>query len=135
MRFVDTNIFLRYLTNDDPIKAQKCFHLFQRANRQETVLTTSEAVIAEVVYLLSSRRVYNLTRKEVVARLRPLLHLPGLKLLYRSVFLRALELYASYPIDFEDCLSTAHMERQKVTDIYSYDQDFDQMAGVKRLEP
>ncbi len=33
MRFVDTNIFIRYLTNDDPRKAQACFDLFQRAKQ------------------------------------------------------------------------------------------------------
>lgn len=135
MRFVDTNIFLRYLTNDEPFKAQQCFQLFQQAGRQECLLTTSEAVIAEVVYMLSSRQVYNLTHKEVANRLLPLLHIPGLKLPYRGIVLRAVELYGTYPIDFEDCLSIAHMEKQKLTDIYSYDQDFDQMANIKRLEP
>jgi predicted nucleic acid-binding protein len=135
MRFVDTNVFLRYLTNDDPVKARKCLALFQKAKVGEIVLTTSEAVIAEVVYLLSSKRVYNLARKDVVARLRPLLHLPSLKLAYRTVYLRALEIYASYTIDFEDALSIAHMKRQKVRDIYSYDTDFDKVEEVARVEP
>jgi hypothetical protein len=32
--FVDTNIFLRHLTGDDPVKAKACFEIFQRAQRQ-----------------------------------------------------------------------------------------------------
>jgi predicted nucleic acid-binding protein len=135
MRFVDTNIFLRYLTNDDTAKARKCYELFQEAGASKIVLTTSEAVIAEIVYLLSSKRVYNLARKEVVARLRPLLSLPALKLSYRTVYIRALELYTSYNIDFEDALSKAHMERQKIREIYSYDKDFDQVQQITRIEP
>jgi len=135
MCFVDTNIFLRYLTNDDPTKARKCFELFQKAKVSQINLTTSESVIAEVVYLLASKRVYNLTREEIVTRLRPLLSLPGLKIPYRNVFLRALEIYATYSIDFEDALSKAHMERQNISDIYSYDTDFDQLNGLTRLEP
>jgi len=135
MHFIDTNIFLRHLTNDDPAKARKCFELFQKAKVSQIKLTTSEAVIAEVVYLLSSKRVYNLNRQEIVARLRPLLSLPGLKLLHRNVFLRALEIYAMHSVDFEDALSKAHMEHQKITGIYSYDTDFDKFNTLKRIEP
>jgi predicted nucleic acid-binding protein len=135
MRFVDANIILRYLTNDDPVKARKCLALFRKAKTSEIVLTTSESVIAEVVYVLSSKRVYNLARKEVVARLRPLIYVPGLKLSYRTAYLRALEIYTSYRIDFEDALSIAHMERQKIRDIYSYDKDFDQVKEITRIEP
>jgi uncharacterized protein len=135
MHFVDANIILRYLTNDDPVKARKCLALFRKAKASEIVLTISEAVIAEVVYVLSSKRVYNLARKDVVARLRPLLHLPGLKLPHSTASLRALELYTRYTIDFEDALSIAHMTRQKIRDIYSYDTDFDRVEEITRIEP
>lgn len=135
MHFVDTNIFLRHLTNDDPVKARKCLELFQKAKSNQTQLTTSESVIAEVVYLLSSKKVYNLNRQEIVARLRPLLSLPGLKVIHKNVCLRALEIYTAYSIDFEDALSKAHMERQKINNIYSYDTDFDKISGLTRLEP
>jgi predicted nucleic acid-binding protein len=67
--------------------------------------------------------------------LYPLLSLPGLKLTHRKMYLRALDLYAAYPIDFEDALVVAQMERQKITELYSYDRDFDRVAGITRLEP
>jgi hypothetical protein len=38
-------------------------------------------------------------------------------------------------LDFEDCLSLAHMEQQHLTQVYSYDWDFDSIAGIDRLEP
>ena len=38
-------------------------------------------------------------------------------------------------MDFENCLALAHMERQQLKEIYSYDQDFDQVAHVERVEP
>ncbi len=41
--------------------------------------------------------------------------------------------YAS--IDFVDTLAVAQMERRKLTEIYSYDEHFDNVANVKRLEP
>jgi len=30
VRFLDTNIFVRYLAGDDQVKAQACFDLFKR---------------------------------------------------------------------------------------------------------
>lgn len=135
MPFIDTNVFIRYLTRDDHVKAQACFELFERAETNEITLTTTEVVIAEVVYVLSSKRLYNLPRSDIRARLYPLLSVKGLQLPYRQAALRALDLYVAYRVDFEDALIVAHMERQKIDEVYSYDYGFDQMPGVTRLEP
>ena len=135
MDFLDTNIFLRYLTKDDPAKAQKCYELFQRIKRKEIRTTTSEAVLAEVVYVLSSRAVYNQPRENVRALLLPIVSLPGLRVPHRRAFLRALDLHASTSFDFEDALSVAHMERLKLTTILSYDTDFDRIKTIQRREP
>lgn len=135
MHFIDTNIFIRYLTKDDPDKAQACFELFQQAAAKQTVLTTTEAVITEVVYVLSSKKTYGLARGDIRARLYPLLSTVGLQLPQRRTYLRALDLYTLYSIDFEDALIVAQMERQKISDLYSYDQGFDQVPGLTRHEP
>jgi predicted nucleic acid-binding protein len=135
MPFVDTNIFLRYLTRDDPDKAQACFELFKRAEANQITLTVTETVVAEIVYVLSSKRTYNLPRDQIRARLYPLLSLTGMRLPQRQTVLRALDLYVTYPIDFEDALIVAHMQRQTVRELYSYDRDFDQVPDVKRQEP
>jgi predicted nucleic acid-binding protein len=51
------------------------------------------------------------------------------------MYLRALDLYATHPIDFEDALTIAHMERQKIKEVYTYDREFDDVTTIKRLEP
>ena len=135
MQFVDTNIFIRHLTRDDPDKAQACFALFQQAERNEVTLTTNEAVIAEVVYVLSSRTLYGLSRGAIRTLLYPLLSLQGLKLTNRRLYLHALDVYAATNLDFEDALIVAHMERLKISDLVSYDRDFDHVPGIVRYEP
>ena len=137
MRFVDTNVFLRYLTGDDEIKAQACYELFQRVNQGEEELFTCEAIVSEVVYVLSSTRApYRLSHDEIRARLVPILTLRGLRLPQKRVYLEALDLYASSPyLDFEDALAVAHMQRQGIAEIVSYDRDFDRIAGIRRIEP
>ena len=50
--------------------------------------------------------------------------------------MRALELYATHTaLDFEDALTVAHMQRLKITELASYDSDFDAIPGVRRIEP
>jgi predicted nucleic acid-binding protein len=109
--------------------------LFQKAQRRQVQLITSEAVIAEIVYVLSSKEVYNLRREEIRARLYPLLSIPGLKLPHRKMYLQALDLYTQYIVDFADALTIAQMRRAKRQALYSYDRGFDRVAEIKRLEP
>jgi len=136
VRFVDTNVFIRYLTRDNEKKAAACFELFQRVKVGEGQITTCEAIVSEIVYVLSSRATYGLSHAEVRARLTPLLALRGLKLAHKRVYQRALDNYAEHPtLDFEDAVAVAHMQRQKQTELYSYDRDFDRLSGVRRLEP
>ena len=135
MEFLDTNIILRYLLRDDPTKAERCFALFQQLKRKEISLITSEAVIAEVVYVLVSRNLYNQPRSNIRAFLLPIINLPSLKIPYRRALIRALDLFAHSNLDFEDALTVAHMERMKITTVVSYDQDFDHIQGIQRREP
>ncbi|MCG3209270.1 MAG: tRNA(fMet)-specific endonuclease VapC [Anaerolineae bacterium] len=133
--FLDTNIFIRFITNDDPSKAEACYRLFKRIEKEDLQVTTSESVIAEVVYILTSKKLYNLPRSEVCDRLYPLISLSNLKINRREALRKALDLFDKMPIDFEDCLTIAHMERQQLKNLYSYDQDFDRVEAIQRLEP
>jgi predicted nucleic acid-binding protein len=51
------------------------------------------------------------------------------------MYLRALDLYAAHPIDFDDALIVADMEQRRVEQVYSCDRDLDRATTVKRLEP
>jgi len=134
MRWLDTNIIVRYLTGDDPIKAQACLALFQRVQQGDEELATSETIIAEVTYVLTSQ--YQLGHPEIAARLRPLLALGGLKLPAKRVVQHALERYSESPrLDFEDALSVEHMTHLGIQAIVSYDRDFDRVPEIVRQEP
>lgn len=60
LQFLDANIFLRFLTGDNPDQSQRAYGLLQRIENGEIAATTSEAVVLEVVFVLSSKR----TRRE-----------------------------------------------------------------------
>ena len=134
MNWLDTTIILRYLTGDDSVKAQACLARFQRVPQGQEELATTETIIAEITYVLTSE--YQLSHPEIAARLRPLLALRGLKLSDKRVVQRALERYReSSRLDFEDALSVEHMERLGIRPIVSYDRDFDRVPEIVRQEP
>lgn len=135
MQFIDTNVFLRFLTRDDFAKAERVKALLEQAEKGEVELTTSESVISELVFVLSSPKLYNVGRERLRQLLLPIVSLRGLKLPNRSVFVRALDLYAGTSMDFIDALAVAHMEARQVTEVYSYDRHFDGVNGIRRLEP
>lgn len=137
MRFVDSNIIIRFLTRDDPVKAGACRAMFQRVEQGIEDIAISEAIFTEVCYVLSSNRnPYRLTHDEIRARLVPLLSLRNLRLPGKRRYLRALDLYAAYPdLDIEDAVIIAHMEADGVTEVFSYDTDFDHVQEVRRVGP
>lgn len=137
MRFLDANVLVRFLTRDEEEKFQASRELFGRVERGEEELATSEAIIAEVVFVLSSRRSpYQLPREEIREVLLPVLTLDGLDLPHKEACERALDLYAAFPrLDFPDALAVAHMEARGITEVVSYDRDFDRVPGVVRVEP
>ena len=135
MYFVDTNIFLRILTKDDRERAEKCFALLEKAKAKEIELTTTEAVITEIVYILASKKWFNLARERIHELLSPVLRTKGLSIPKKHVYFRALDLYAHYHLDFEDCIIVAHMEEQHIQELYSYDAGIDAVRSVQRVEP
>mgnify|MGYP001619903194 CR=1 FL=1 len=135
MRLVDTNVFVRYLTKDDPRKAKASLNLLQKAKTGKVELYTTESAISEVVYVLESDRLYNLGKEEIVNMLLPILNIGKLKIVYKTSIIVALKIYEQSLLDFEDALLVAHAFRLNAKEIYTYDKGFDKIQGIKRLEP
>ncbi len=133
--FLDTNVILRHLLNDDPAKSPACFALIQALEQGRLTAWTSHLVIAEAVFVLSSKRTYNLPREQIRDRLLPLIHLPGLKMPQKRLFDRVFELYSALPIDYVDCYHAALVEQRQEPEVYSYDAHFDQVGTLRRREP
>ena len=134
-RFVDTNILLRYLTRDDEQKAEACFALLLRAEQGEEELVTSDLVIFETVFILQSRRHYDLPRERIRELVESVIGLRGLRLPRKAVYVRAFDLYCERNIGFADAYNAAYVEALDLSEIYSYDTDFDRVEGIRRVEP
>ncbi len=132
--FLDTNIIIRYLTQDNQQQAEKAYRIFQQLEAGTATATTCEAVIIEAVHVLSSKALYILPRPDLRTHLTTVIAFKGLKLPNKRTYLRALELYASTNVDFVDALIVAHMERARINQLLSFDRDFDRLPNITRLE-
>ena len=133
--FIDTDVLIRLLTGDDPEKQKKASDLFEQIEKKKLRVIAPVTVIADAVYVLSSKKLYNLPRSEVVGLLTPLLRLPNFRVRRRRIVQKALDIYLFSNLDFGDAFLAASMQQAKSTTVYSYDADFDRVQGIRRLEP
>src|SRR4051812_18628177 len=124
MENIDTNIIIRYLTKDDPDKAERVYALFQLVGRGDRFVSITEAVIAEVIYVLSSKRLYNLPRIEIAKRLLPILLLKGVNIgckpADKYMYTQAMHIYATTAIDFTDALIVSKTRQTETKTVISF---------------
>ncbi len=133
--YVDTDVIIRLLTGDDPVKQERAARLFEQVEQGRLTLLAPDTVISDCVYVLSSPRLYHLPRQEVVELLTSLVRLPGFRVQNRRAVLAALALYGNTHLDFGDALIIAAARQSKSQVVYSFDADFDRLSGIIRKEP
>lgn len=132
--FVDTNLFIRYLTNDDPEKADRVDRLLDQAANKKIKLISTEIVMAEVVWVLESY--YEIDKVRITEMLKAILFTPGLVVFNGKLIENALQYYALKNIDFVDAYIVALMQKHKIEGIYSFNKKhLKRITDIKRLEP
>ena len=131
--FVDTNIFLRYLTADDAVQYERCRELFRRAVAGKAALVTSGVVIIEIVWTLLSY--YKVAKADVVEKVSLIVGSDYILIPERDILAEALVLFGRKNIDFIDAYNAVFMRHHDLTSLYSYDRDFDGIEGISREEP
>jgi predicted nucleic acid-binding protein len=139
MIFVDANYFLRYLAAPTTERArqeqEQATELFTHVQRGEVEVTSSDAVIAEVAFVLAAKSHYGLSASEVSARLKPLLRLSGFRMPTKRQCLRALDVWVTYPaLGFVDALAVSYAEQQDFQ-LATFDSHFNRVADIQRWQP
>jgi predicted nucleic acid-binding protein len=118
--FVDTNVFLRFLTNDVPERAAAAEALFRRAAAGDVRLATNSLVIAELVWVLESY--YQLGRPEVRERVMAVAHMEGLSLPDSDLVSDAMFAYEVSKVDFIDAYNACWMKQQRLQRVVTFDE-------------
>lgn len=133
--FVDTDVLVRLIAGDDPVKQAAAATLFTSVEQGQLTLACPITVIADAVYVLTSRRLYAMERRHVADALGLLVALPHFHVDRRHTVRRALELFSVTRLDFGDTMLIAAMEEAGADTLYSFDRDFDRLTQLTRREP
>lgn len=117
--FADTNLFLRYLTNDVPAQADAVEQLLHRASAGEIVLVTNSLVIAEIVWTLES--FYKLSREDVKDKVLAILNTTGLEIENGDLVFQAISWYAEKTLDFIGAYNAAWLLAYDLKAVYTFD--------------
>jgi uncharacterized protein len=131
--FVDTSILLRHLLSDHPEHSPRATALLDRIERGELEAQLSDMVVSEAVFTLE--RSYKIPKSRVRDAVLALLALPGLILPRKRRYGRIFDFYVNQNLPFGDAYIAAEMERAGATELYSFDREFDRLAGMTRREP
>ena len=128
--FVDTNVFLRFFTNDVPEQAAAAETLFRQAGAGQIQLVTSVMVIAEIVWVLESH--YHLPRPEVEERAMAVALMDGLVLPEIDLVTEALSFYGASNVDFIDAFNASWMRQHGIDRVATFDaKHFSQAEGIE----
>lgn len=98
---LDTNVLIRYLTDDDPSQTALAYAVMDSLT-PESPGFLSTVVIAEVVWVLES--FYRFTKLETIQTLETLLRSKELIVERAEIVAQALRNFKASPSDFTDCL-------------------------------
>jgi len=133
MRFLDTNVLLRYFTGDNLEMAEAARRLLARIERGEEEVVISPLVVFETVFTL--QRTYGVSRQRIGAMVGAIVTLPGIRFAEKRLCLDALALFERQDISFADAYTAVQMRSRGITEIYSWDTDFDKIEDVLRIVP
>ncbi|HPL49045.1 MAG TPA: PIN domain-containing protein [Smithella sp.] len=132
--FVDTNLFVRYLTDDDADKADRFEALLSNASEGKVQLVTSDLVLVELIWVLESS--YNMKPAEITPMIRAIMATPGMEVINGELMAGALDHYEGKNIDIVDGHIAALMKKLNIIDVYSFDRKhLSRIGDLNRIEP
>ncbi len=126
--FIDSNIFIRHLTHDDPRLSPKATKFFKDLSEGQFVGYISVIVLHEVTYVL--RKGYNLEEKRISGALITLLRMENLKIvdMPKETVLTALTEYGQHSVDLAD-IFYKHIALNNGCLIASFDRDMQKIGA------
>jgi predicted nucleic-acid-binding protein len=131
---IDTNLLVRYLTEDDPLKAKAVDNILDSADKGELKILIPSIVIAELVWVLES--FYHMNSSGIDELVQAILHTPGIEVTEKSIIASALKLYKIKHMDFIDAWIIEFARERDIKTIYTFDKKhFKNISGIETKSP
>ena len=130
--YADTNMFLRYLT-DEPIElSEKVSSFFNKIQSGEYRLYVCDLVVSELVYVLE--KVFELSKKEICEKIKVLMLKRNIIMENKQIIFKALDVYRDLNVNFVDAYIYDHSLKNKVNIIFSFDDHFKRFENLKLIQ-
>jgi predicted nucleic acid-binding protein len=137
--FLDANVLLRTFVEPDTAQSRRssqiAAELLRRAGLGEAEFTTSDAVLAEVAFILTARTHANLPISTAAGLVASVVKLRGFRHDNKNTILHTLDFWADHPrLGFVDALTAAYARLPGMR-LATIDSDFDGLPGIDRWRP
>ncbi|MBS7623057.1 type II toxin-antitoxin system VapC family toxin [Candidatus Bathyarchaeota archaeon] len=132
MYFIDANIFLELLLDEE--RADDCEVFLERVRNGSIEGVTTDFIIDSIVLVMER---WGKKPSELLLFLSSLLGYKSLQTHFLSLYERieATKHMQSLNLDFDDSTTCQAMRSLRLDQIVSFDTDFDNVPGIKRIEP
>jgi predicted nucleic-acid-binding protein len=133
MPSIDTNVLVRWLTQDDPRQVAQVAALFDEAAVRADELFVPITVLLETEWVLRSR--YGLSATEVARALDGVLSAPQLEVMHADAAERALWMFKQeHAPDFADCLHLSLAQERGRTPWLTFEARAARLPGARRMQ-
>jgi len=133
--YIDSNVFLYPIVYDSEfiVEAKKAKDFLFKIAQGDVEACTATITWDEIAWVVRKLFGFELSAEES----RKFLAFPNLKLLgvKKSTVFKAQELVEKYKMKPRDAIHAATALENKITEIVSFDKDFDEVKEIKRIEP
>jgi predicted nucleic-acid-binding protein len=126
---LDTNVILRYLTQDDPVQSRKATELIEHRLTVETPGFVSIVAMGETVWVLD--RIFNLSPREIAATLERMLQIETLLIQHEQEVFTAMIALKERRGSFADALIAALGAKAGCKHTLTFDQKALRLAGFE----
>ena len=127
---LDTNVLVRYVTQDDPLQSAKASELIESLSTLSPGFVSLVSVV-ELVWVLQS--CYQSAKSDVVVVLETLLRTRELTIEHAETLWQALRRFTASKADFADCLIERCARAAGCEYTATFDLNAAKAAGMKRL--
>ena len=138
MRFLDANIFIyayykpkKQLTQREKQMKERAKQIISNVSQGKEEVTLTVVTLSEMVNILK----HGMPLDQLTKIIRGIFMLDNVKIhgVTRETYFSAAELGEDLRLEANDALAVDVMRMNNIEEIYSFDEDFDQIEGVSRL--
>jgi predicted nucleic-acid-binding protein len=130
---LDTNVLVRYFTQDDPEQSRRATKLIETHCTEENAGFVSMVVLCELIWVLDSG--YGYKKTDIARLLRGMLSTPALLLENQERLSRAVSLYEKGRSGFADYLIACTCDDETAVPVYTFDRAAVKTTGLFKMVP